>query len=429
MECPICKEFDEKDNFACPNCNRENICGSHYDFDFLVCSECADKMRPAVKKKADVAKKAAPAAEGESDGTDPNEVFYVQKVKCPVCGTGGEQKWFKAKTYSERNVDIDKHPQKYMWTDKAYEIFHPPLYYMWNCSNCNYTDSYVEFEKPDKDPFSNFRRLKDVFVDQYHDDLRIEKIIDKLGENINYEKMNYYQAIKLHLLGIFIQEMMEDEEDRDYFKIGRYYLRLGWLYRELNEKEESNKKIKSTLEKLVMFLKKGWPDVVDNEVASMKNAITNLNKAFTHSHAIKSVVAEVDLLMLIAGVHLKIDEQMEGLKLLNTVLARGQKTKQILERKLKEAEKAEVAPPPEELRKFDIQLKKLDALMGNARDTISDIKSEQMKKEKKKALAIMKKLGERPPQEIREILIKKGIDKRIALQLTPEEKKKFLGLF
>ena len=67
--------------------------------------------------------------------------------------------------------------------------------------------------------------------------------------------------------------------------------------------------------------------------------------------------------------------------------------------------------------------------MGKARDVISDIKSERAKEEKAKAMKIIKKLGERPPLEIREILIKKGIDKNMAIKLTPEPKKKFLGLF
>ncbi len=60
MKCPICSEFDEADNFSCQNCNRDNLCGSHYDFDFLVCSNCAAKMRPAAEKK--VAKKKAETA-------------------------------------------------------------------------------------------------------------------------------------------------------------------------------------------------------------------------------------------------------------------------------------------------------------------------------------------------------------------------------
>jgi len=340
-----------------------------------------------------------------------------------------EQRWFQAKTYSERNVDLDKHVQQYMWTDKAFERYHPPLYYMWHCYNCHYTDSYLDFENPTKDPFNNFHLLKDAFIDQYHDDPRVEKIIDKLGENIDYDRMNYYQAIKMHLLAIFIQEMIEDPEERDDFKIGRYYLRLGWLYNELNQKKEVSDKIKNTLEKLIVFLKKGWSEVPGEEESSMKNAIKMLNKAFTSSQAIKSVVAEVDLLMLIAGIHFKLGETEEGLKLLNSVLARSQKTKQKLDQRIKESEKSDKPLPAEDLRRFDLQLKKLDNLTRKARDIMSDIKSEKMKEAREKAKAIMKTLGERPPLEIRAILIKKGIDKRVAEELTPEPKKKFLGLF
>ena len=52
--------------------------------------------------------------------------------------------------------------------------------------------------------------------------------------------------------------------------------------------------------------------------------------------------------------------------------------------------------PAEELRRFDMQLKKL---------------------------------GDKPPEEIRATLIKKGIDKGVAESLTPIQKKKFMGLF
>jgi len=154
-----------------------------------------------------------------------------------------------------------------------------------------------------------------------------------------------------------------------------------------------------------------------------------LNLAFTHSQAIKSIVAEVDLLMLIAGVHIKIDEQEQGLKILNTVLARGQKTKQRLEQKIKESDKSETPLSAEEIRRFDLQLKKLDAIVSSARDIMGDLKSAKMKKIRQKAKDIVKSLGNKPPEEIRAILIKKGIDKRIAEELTQIEKKKFLGLF
>jgi uncharacterized protein (DUF2225 family) len=435
VKCGICGEFDEADNFSCPNCDRDNLCGSHYDFDFLVCTECADKMRPAAAKKTAAKKQAAasaqapaevPAAAEESPDKNP---FYIQKVKCPVCDAKNDQRWFHAKIFSERNVDLDKHVGKYMWADKSFKRYLPNLYYIWHCNNCHYTDSYLTYENPMKDTFNNFRFLKEAFIDQYHDDPRIEKIINKLGENIDYNKMHHYQAIKLHLLAIYIQELMEEVEEQDVLKIGRYYLRLGWLFRELSADKNVSDKVKITLTKLIEFLKKGWEGVPGNEIAAMKEAIKYLNLAFTHSQAITSIVAEVDLLMLIAGVHLKIDEQERGLKILNTVLARGQKTKQRLEQKIKESDKSETPLSAEEIRRFDVQLKKLDAIMSSARDIMGDLKSAKMKKIRQKAKDIVKSLGSKPPEAIRAILIKKGIDKRIAEELTPIEKKKFLGLF
>ncbi|MCP4726471.1 MAG: DUF2225 domain-containing protein [bacterium] len=429
-KCAICGEFDEKDHFSCPNCSRDNLCGSHYNFDFLVCTECAEKMGAKTAKKAKPgAAKAAAAAEPEEEEVPRADPFYRQKVKCPVCGTQSEQRWFKAKLFSERNVDLDKHPGGYSWAEKGCDDFNPPLYYIWHCSNCHYADSYVEFENPTKDPYSNFVDLKEIFIDKYQDDPRIEKIIDKLGENIDYDKINYYQAIKLHFLAIFIQELIEDKEEQDAFRIGRYYLRLGWLYRELHDKKDENQKVIVTLEKLCGFLQKGWEEVAPDEKTALAKAVEYLNLAFRTSNSIKTVVAEIDMLLLIAGIQIKMEDTLGGLKGMNNVLTRGQKTKQKLEARLKDAEKGERPMQPDDIRRLETQGKRIDDLMGKARDVISDIKSEKAKEEKAKAMKIMKKLGERPPLEIRQILIKKGVDKNMAIKLTPEPKKKFLGLF
>jgi len=127
LKCPICGEFNEKDNFTCPKCNRENICGVHYNFDFLVCEDCAKEMASAVKKAA-----------AEKRGVDIEEIvvgeeepekspFYIRQLKCPVCGTSAEQRWFQAKIYSERNIDVDKHVQNFVWIEKAFQKYLPPL--------------------------------------------------------------------------------------------------------------------------------------------------------------------------------------------------------------------------------------------------------------------------------------------------------------
>jgi len=430
LKCPICSGYDENDNFTCPKCGREDICGSHYDFDFLVCSDCAGKMNKAIKK-SEVNKKFAEKTgltDEEESELDKNP-FYIHTVTCPVCGTPAEQRWFQVKKFAERNIDIDKHVRTYTWTDKDFEKYHPPLYYMWRCFNCFFTESHLEYENPLKDPYSNFRTLKAVFEEKYREDERIEKIVDKLGNNIDYGKMDYYQAVKLHLLAIFIQELIDDEDQRNTLKTGRYYLRLAWLYRELEENVKEKEKVDKKLNKLLQFLKKGWRQIASNEKEALQNAVNMFRSAFKTSKAIKSVVTEVDLLMLITGIYIKLEDIENGMKYANLVLNRGQKSKQKINQRMSNAVKANQPLNADERRHLDIQVKKLDDIMDSARDAIADLQSEHLKKERKRALAIMKKLGEKPPHELREILIKKGIDKRVAVKLAPEPKKKFLGLF
>ncbi len=64
--------------------------------------------------------------------------------------------------------------------------------------------------------------------------------------------------------------------------------------------------------------------------------------------------------------------------------------KQRLEQKIKESERSDTPMPAEELRRFDMQLKKL---------------------------------GDKPPEEILVILIKKGIDKGVAESRRPYKKR------
>ena len=160
MNCPICDSFDEKDNFQCPDCGRENICGKHYNVDYLVCEECAKAMTE--EDSGEQEDESVSAAPTPVDRTGKNPFHFV-KIKCPVCGTVSEQWRFKIKIYAEKKPDLDKHPTNYVFRDKDFSSFHPPLYYFWLCSSCKFTESYIEYENPGKQVWSNFRDLKDQF--------------------------------------------------------------------------------------------------------------------------------------------------------------------------------------------------------------------------------------------------------------------------
>jgi len=437
VKCPICGEFDENDNFTCPKCNREYICGKHYDYDYLVCTDCSAKIKEEKRKKLEAEKKEkekkvrkAPKA----DELKPIEVkeekspFYYKKARCPVCGSYSENKYFHAKMYSERKTEIDKQVILYGWKNPEFKKYHPPLYYFWHCKGCKYTDSYLEFENPMKNMWSNFRTVADSFEQKMENDDKFASLVELLSSDISFDNMDFLSSIKLHLLAIAIQECIDDEKERDPFKLGRYYLRYGWLFRDMKTNEEFGKQLPS-VNQFIPKVRKFWKEVPSDERTALGYAARYLNIAFKVYPGIKSMVAEVDLLLMIAGIYLKMNNHQKALEYMNMVIQRGQKSKMKIETRLRDIDHDKVGSLDEE-HKLSIQLKKIGVIVSRARDTMLDIQQERFKAEKAKAEKIIAKLKDKTPAEIREILIKKGIDRKVAIKLTPEiKKKKFLGLF
>ncbi len=238
--------------------------GNRLDTWFHPCSENIEKryvINPikGVKLMPDYSKR--PEAGVPPGGDIPPEdksPFLVKKVTCPICKFKSEQRRFKLKIYAEKNVDIDKHVQLYAWIDKDFQNYHPPLYYFWHCPNCYFTESYQDFEEPGKPIWSTFRLLKDDFTQKFQEDQKVEKLVTWLSKGIDYDSMNFTQSVRLHLLAIFIQMILSEEKDVDTLKVGRYYVRTGWLLREM--KEMKSKEL-GTVKSILAEVKKLWPEV------------------------------------------------------------------------------------------------------------------------------------------------------------------------
>ena len=473
LKCPICDAYDENDHFTCPNCGRDNICGNHHDVDYLMCSDCATKERKRSQKKTKKKKKAtiaaAPAPEAESKV--PEEIktpFNFKKVACPICETVSSQRMFKAKCYSEQKVDIDKHVLKFGWVDKDFNNFHPPLYYYWHCPNCKFTESYLEFENPGKPTWSNFREMKERYPTMIAEQPSTRKLIKWLGKDVDYEKVTFLMAFRLHILAIYIQEIMdtrsadnsdededEDEDDeeagedlRDPLKLGRFYLRLGWLLKEMREgaeeelksekapaeegedgkpkkKSKARREELATARKILKELGKVWEDVPPTEGATFLRAAQFMTLAFERHPAIKNVAAATDMLLWIAGIYLCMNQEKKGLETLNQVLGSGQKAKTKMEIRMKNANMS-----PEEEKQLNKWLSSVDRSIAKARDLMADIQYKKNQVIKAKAKKLIAKMEGQEPDVIRARLAKEGIKTQIIDAMMPaKKKKKLFGLF
>jgi len=355
-----------------------------------------------------------------AEGTSPEDKipFFIKKHACPVCTTSSPFPTFKVKIYAEKKPEIDKHFQEYTWQDPDFKSYHPPLYYFWHCPSCHFTDSSIDFPNPTKHSWSNFRTVKEELQFKVQDDKIVKKVVNWLGKGIDYDNISYAMAFKLHLLALYIQNMVEDD-DKDTLKLGRYYLRTGWLLREMNEKNHGDLK---TAMGIIKELKKVWKDLPEDEQGFLLKAVEYLNMAFRAHPAIKNVVSECDMLLWIGGIYLKVPDETKGLEAMNQVIQRGTKTKAKIEERNRKASE-------EEQKQNNIMLKKISAIVAKARDLLADIQAKKMKIARAKARKIVDKMTGQEREVIEAALIKKGFVARVYEPLLPPKKKKRFGIF
>ena len=155
--------------------------------------------------------------------------FFLSKVECPICKTINEFETVKVGSYVEEGRDTDFCPQKIKWRFPKYQSYNPLVFFVATCSNCYYSHefnkSFKEWKSDTNFRTYRLRATKDVHLDQ----LAVsDSVVKQLGEAIDLSRFPNESAIlKLHL-AIFDEQAFDHHSKLD---IGRYYLRIGWLFR------------------------------------------------------------------------------------------------------------------------------------------------------------------------------------------------------
>jgi hypothetical protein len=165
---------------------------------------------------------------------NPNETpFYLTPVECPVCKTVNEYETIKMGAYSEEGRDTDFCPTGRRWRNPRYQLISPLLYLMASCSSCFYTR---EFNRKFREWKSDnaFRLYRQATVRQRHLNLlaAVDGPVRRLGSALWPTSFPLPTAINKFLLGILDEEMLDQPS---HFDLGRWYLRIGWLFREAGE--------------------------------------------------------------------------------------------------------------------------------------------------------------------------------------------------
>ncbi len=162
--------------------------------------------------------------------------LFLTKVECPICGTINEHETIRVGAYTEGERETDFCPCVIKWRNPKYQRYHPLLFFTATCSHCYYTREFNNrFKEWKKD--NNFRayRLK-VIKDKHLSELAAEHSFLKLvGELLNNEEYPNETAILKLLLAIYDELLYEHPS---YLDLGRFYLRMAWLFRQYGSAED-----------------------------------------------------------------------------------------------------------------------------------------------------------------------------------------------
>jgi uncharacterized protein (DUF2225 family) len=155
---------------------------------------------------------------------------YYSQLECPVCKTINEFENIKSGSYTESGRDPDFRPTGRTWLNSEYENYNPLLFFIATCKKCFYSREFnQDYKNWQKDTSFKTYRLKAIQESHLRDLAKSDGIVRLLGQHIDHHKYPFESAVIKFLLAIYDLKLQSRPPQLD---IGRFFLRIGWLFRE-----------------------------------------------------------------------------------------------------------------------------------------------------------------------------------------------------
>jgi hypothetical protein len=156
-------------------------------------------------------------------------VFAI-KIECPVCRNINEFENLKNGAFSETGRDSDYCPTGRVWTDPEFQRYNPLIFNFTVCPTCFYSrELNASFKEWNSD--NNFKQYRLPNIKTRHQQIlsNPNNIFRFLGNAINPVSYPFETTVIKILMAIYEEEISEKPATLD---IARYFVRIGWLFRE-----------------------------------------------------------------------------------------------------------------------------------------------------------------------------------------------------
>ena len=165
--------------------------------------------------------------------------FYSRKIYCPVCESKTETETLVGEIFNKYypvQREKDQYVPQWKWYDESWSHVNPYLYAIIFCPNCHYSNFQEEFsyKKNSAIPkhYTYLRKKRTEFPDIIKEFLK--QVYDLYSQNIAVR--DHKTAILGFMCSLFWETLLltQNKHRFPFSNTGRLYLRLSWLYHELN---------------------------------------------------------------------------------------------------------------------------------------------------------------------------------------------------
>lgn len=224
-----------------------------------------------------------------------------------MCGLPGIQYRLNPRQFWHTNRDVDLQPNGYRFRSVT-KMIYPPLLAMWHCNGCYFTAQAGDFQDPLKNVLIRADTVAFALKERARTDTGFRRLIEKLHADIHLEALDFYQAIKLHLLACRIWDEIGGMVKQDYLTQASYSLLLAWLYRDLQTVDPAREQTVAQLERLNDDLRRDWPDLPATETEALRKAMQYYDDSLAISTFSKDPMNEVTALHRIGRIQMKMGE-------------------------------------------------------------------------------------------------------------------------
>jgi len=298
--------------------------------------------------------------------------FYLKKVECPVCHNLTEHFIFKSKICIPHKIDSDNYVVEYQWIDKTYKECRPSFYAIWACTTCGYADFPEYFEKYLESPSYEFTKLRDIILKETADR---EGVLFKLLSQVKLDvpELEFETAMNMHQLALYCHDYLF-ENNEDYEKLGRLYLRTSWLFREhkllqIKEKEYAGF---SSYWVYLDSLKGKWPTIPLTEQLSYGKAAHCFSEIVYQDFTYDEAVKNIKLILLAAELYLRSEDYAQAHRILHSVISLGMEVRNDI-RKMMNEKKTSGELTPKEENFFTTRINKITNQLSDIHDKYIEV--------------------------------------------------------